>query len=145
MPPARRAEGPTESSAQAKPSRAARGGKQSSRGALDLDEMRQLLLDRRHHLLARYRREEAEAEQLLESREPDWEDQAVDQRDANVLASLGEADRHHLDRIIAALRRIDEGTYGRCMSCGEEIPPARLRAIPETPFCTEDAGLRDRS
>jgi RNA polymerase-binding transcription factor DksA len=145
MAPSRRAESPTESSPQAKAGRAARGGKRSSSTALDLDELRQLLLERRHELLARYRREEDEAAQLLEAREPDWEDQAVDQRSANVLASLGEADRHHLDRIIAALRRIDEGTYGRCMSCGEPIPPARLRAIPETPFCAEDSGLRDRA
>lgn len=37
---------------------------------------------------------------------------------------------------LAAIRRIDEGTYGRCENCGRSIIKARLDAIPFTRFCT---------
>src|SRR5512145_487897 len=34
-----------------------------------------------------------------------------------------------------ALRRIDEGTYGVCLHCEEDINPKRLNAVPWAPFC----------
>ena len=44
-----------------------------------------------------------------------------------------------LQDVRAALARLDAGTYGRCIVCGRPIEPARLRAIPETPYCIEHA------
>jgi RNA polymerase-binding transcription factor DksA len=38
-----------------------------------------------------------------------------------------------------ALRRLDDGTYGRCVVCGKQIPVERLELVPETPYCVEDA------
>jgi len=35
----------------------------------------------------------------------------------------------------AALDRLAEGEYGTCVECGEEISPARLRAMPEVQTC----------
>ncbi|HWQ99548.1 MAG TPA: TraR/DksA family transcriptional regulator [Candidatus Methylomirabilis sp.] len=35
-----------------------------------------------------------------------------------------------------ALARIEEGTYGTCVDCGEQIPPARLRTVPGAIRCT---------
>jgi DnaK suppressor protein len=55
-----------------------------------------------------------------------------------------------LNKIDAALRRIGEGTYGECFECGEEIPEARLRALPFALRCRdceearEAAQLRER-
>ena len=37
--------------------------------------------------------------------------------------------------IIAALRKIDDGTYGKCESCGQEIPIERLEAVPAATLC----------
>ena len=37
----------------------------------------------------------------------------------------------------AALRRLDEGTYGKCTNCGNEIGEERLEAIPAAPLCLE--------
>ncbi len=42
-------------------------------------------------------------------------------------------------RIDFALKRLAEGQYGLCCNCGCPIEAARLRAIPEAPFCTECA------
>ena len=40
-----------------------------------------------------------------------------------------------LARIDAAVQRIDAGTYGDCLSCGEEIAPGRLEADPAASLC----------
>ena len=40
-----------------------------------------------------------------------------------------------LDMVDAALRRIEDGSYGLCIDCGAEIPAARLRAAPEASRC----------
>jgi DnaK suppressor protein len=45
-----------------------------------------------------------------------------------------------LNRIEAALERIEDGSYGVCEECGIAIPKARLNAIPYTPFCVKCAG-----
>ena len=44
-----------------------------------------------------------------------------------------------LQDVRAALARLDAGTYGRCVVCGRPIESARLRAVPETPYCIEHA------
>ena len=38
-------------------------------------------------------------------------------------------------RVEAAIRRIDEGEYGYCISCGEGIAPKRLAVDPTIPTC----------
>lgn len=40
-----------------------------------------------------------------------------------------------LRNVRAALRRIDEGTFGVCVHCDEEISPKRVNAVPWTPYC----------
>ncbi|HEY7666573.1 MAG TPA: TraR/DksA C4-type zinc finger protein [Actinomycetota bacterium] len=40
-----------------------------------------------------------------------------------------------LQAVEAALRRIDDGTYGVCVRCGAQIPAERLEAVPWTPYC----------
>jgi DnaK suppressor protein len=40
-----------------------------------------------------------------------------------------------LDRIVEAMDRLDDGSYGTCAGCGEEIAPRRLQAIPEATTC----------
>ncbi|MBA4601139.1 TraR/DksA C4-type zinc finger protein [Thermoactinomyces mirandus] len=49
--------------------------------------------------------------------------------------ALNENDERHLAEIESALRRMDEGTYGCCKVCGEEIAFERLEAVPATEYC----------
>lgn len=44
-----------------------------------------------------------------------------------------------------ALRRIEDGTYGKCVQCGREIEPARLEAIPWARYCLKDQEKQDRA
>ena len=44
-----------------------------------------------------------------------------------------------LDRIEAALERVEDGTYGQCEECGAKIPKQRLLAIPYVNMCVKCA------
>lgn len=44
-----------------------------------------------------------------------------------------------LQRIAAALARMEAGDYGFCVECGEEIPARRLELDPATPMCVSCA------
>ena len=46
-----------------------------------------------------------------------------------------EAARARVQRVEAALRRVDTGEYGECLACEEPIGFGRLKAQPETPLC----------
>ena len=39
----------------------------------------------------------------------------------------------------AALAKLDDGTYGKCEECGEEIAEARLEAMPSARYCIKHA------
>jgi DnaK suppressor protein len=45
------------------------------------------------------------------------------------------------ERIERALAKLAEGSYGTCDRCGQPIPPARLRAAPESTLCVDCARL----
>ncbi len=45
-------------------------------------------------------------------------------------------------RIVRALEKLDEGTYGACDICGEAIPAGRLRIAPESNLCVRDAAAQ---
>jgi len=47
--------------------------------------------------------------------------------------------RNNLQRINAALHRLEEGEYGFCMKCGDEIAVERLKFDPATPLCASCA------
>jgi len=53
--------------------------------------------------------------------------------------ALRDRSRIELGRVDAALRRLDDGTYGTCASCGNPIGAERLEAIPWAPNCIDCA------
>src|SRR5258708_25602922 len=50
-----------------------------------------------------------------------------------------------LRNVRGALRRIDEGNFGVCLHCEEDISPKRLVAVPWTPFCIPCQALAARN
>jgi len=50
-----------------------------------------------------------------------------------------------LRNVRAALRRINDGAFGTCLHCEEEISPKRLNAVPWTPYCIECQELADKN
>jgi DnaK suppressor protein len=52
---------------------------------------------------------------------------------------------HVLRNVRAALRRIEDGCFGICVHCEEEITPRRLAAVPWAPFCIQCQEQADRN
>lgn len=70
---------------------------------------------------------------------PDWEENAVESENDEVLEGLGNAGAAEITAIRSALARIKNGTYGVCTICGEDISEERLDAIPYTSVCRDCA------
>ena len=75
------------------------------------------------------------------------------QDSADAGASLSEADRTEAvlhsarsqrDEVVAALTRIEQDSYGRCVDCGNEIPEGRLDARPDAARCVNCQAKRSR-
>ena len=49
------------------------------------------------------------------------------------------------NQVIDALERMEKGTYGTCVTCGQDIPFERLQAIPYTAYCIDDTPNRELS
>ncbi|MDE0604708.1 MAG: histone H1-like repetitive region-containing protein [bacterium] len=102
-----------------------------------LDKQRQLLLDERSRYITSATRLKAEADSLVEEREPGDVQFDEESGEGDTLAVERERDlalsahaRAAVDQIDAALARIDDGTYGICLVSGKPIPRQRLNAIP---------------
>ena len=65
-------------------------------------------------------------------------DVANEFQDADDQAALLENSAGQREQVVAALARIDAGTYGTCVDCGRTIPDARLEVRPEAARCIED-------
>ena len=64
-------------------------------------------------------------------------DQASSERDRELDLLLGDREREKLRNIDEALMKIDEGEYGICEECEEEIPVGRLRIVPFARYCVK--------
>jgi DnaK suppressor protein len=74
-------------------------------------------------------------EDELEVVEEHSSDEAADTSEAEREEALIEAAQVRREEALAALARLDAGTYGRCVDCGEQVAPARLEFRPEAARC----------
>jgi RNA polymerase-binding transcription factor DksA len=120
---------------------------------MEADDVRALLDQERERLEGV--RAVVEGEGMSEEREDESlsELAAADQHQADVGTETfeREKDLSILERVEAeladvehALRRLDEGTYGRCEACGKPIGDERLEAMPAARFCLDDQALAER-
>lgn len=65
----------------------------------------------------------------------DFEEQAVELENDQVLDALDIQIRAEMKQIEQTLAQMDEGTYGVCEDCGERIAPKRLEALPHAIRC----------
>jgi DnaK suppressor protein len=107
----------------------------------ELNKFRQILEARR-----------AELEQAVRDREgitieksPDALDEVQHAAERELAIRNLDRESHLLRNVRAALRRMDEGHFGVCMHCEEDINPKRLNAVPWTPYCITCQELADKS
>ena len=115
--------------------------------SIDTDHFRTLLQDERErvqHALKPLESDHAgsledETDELATAGDNHMGDLATATLNREIDYSLEANSEQHLADIDAALKRIDDGSYGKCVVGGEDIPVERLEAIPWTPYCIDHA------
>jgi DnaK suppressor protein len=95
---------------------------------------------------------QAELAEFLRNRDAITIEKSPDALDEVQNAAERELAIRNLDResnllrnVRAALRRIEDGTFGICVHCEEEISPKRINAVPWTPLCIACQEAADRA
>jgi len=112
--------------------------------AIDTDHFRERLLDERKRVVAAIRNLQDDHARTLSDEageEAAYDnhllDTATETYDRELDYTLEENSGHVLEEIDAALKRIEDGTYGVCTSKGERIPVERLDALPWATLCID--------
>ncbi len=114
-------------------------------GPLDPDAVRERLLARRDALTATARTRDEAAGTVELDQQRNGRLTRMDAMQAQAMASAGrERARREMQRIDAALRRLEAGEYGDCLRCEEPIDPRRLIADPAATLCIDCAEAADR-
>ncbi len=77
--------------------------------------------------------------------DPDFSEQAIEVETGEVLDAFGNSARNEIEKIKQAISKIDSGTYGICLICGQPIRKERLTAMPYANLCIHCAGHKAQS
>ncbi len=111
-----------------------------------MDSIRKKLLWKMNDILDMFEKEELEEIGEVESENVigDIVDKANTVYEMQINEKLNETERVKLLEIQEALKRIEEGVYGRCVVCGKQIEEKRLLAIPEAKMCIQCKAAAER-
>ena len=76
---------------------------------------------------------------LAEPADPDSSERAVQMEDDDALEGQAALVSNEIGAVRRALQRIEDGSYGECANCGNDIAAGRLEARPEAALCIECA------
>jgi DnaK suppressor protein len=114
--------------------------------AVDTERFRGLLLEKREGIAKALEYlhkensgslEEETGELVSGSADQHMADTATETVEREIGNTLEELDERLLHEIDAALQRIEDGTYGKCVNCGAQIPEERLAAMPWATLCID--------
>jgi DnaK suppressor protein len=109
----------------------------------DVKFFRKLLNERLRELLGEAERTVGGMTDDAKENFPDPTDRASLEADRNFLLRIRDRERKLIVKIQEALGRLDEGTYGKCEECGEDIGVERLKARPVTTLCIDCKSLQE--
>lgn len=110
----------------------------------DMERFRENLELQREEAREFLRRAEEEQRALDTDRPPELGDFCVESATREYLFERASQQRRLLNRIERALQRMQAGTFGECIVCGEEIQRKRLAAMPWTECCLQCQDERER-
>ncbi|UCG72186.1 MAG: TraR/DksA family transcriptional regulator [Chromatiales bacterium] len=100
------------------------------------ERFREILTAHKRELEKRVDRIHEHAREPLEA---DSSEQAAQLGNVQVVSALENEAVQEITQIDAALRRLEDGRYGVCITCGEDISPKRLEAWPASAECVDCA------
>ncbi|HTS58770.1 MAG TPA: TraR/DksA family transcriptional regulator [Terriglobales bacterium] len=102
-----------------------------------LEYFRKRLETRQQELRRMVSRTQQDGRSADEDTAQDIADRAASSYNKEFLFHQSNNDRQLLQMVDGALSRIREGSFGECISCGKEINPKRLEAVPWTRHCID--------
>ncbi len=102
-----------------------------------IDSFKKRLETRQQELRRMVSRTQRDGRTVDEDSAQDIADRAASSYTKEFLFSQSNNDRQLLQMVENALSRIREGSFGECISCGKEINPKRLEAVPWTRHCIQ--------
>ncbi|MEZ5498314.1 MAG: TraR/DksA family transcriptional regulator [Steroidobacteraceae bacterium] len=106
---------------------------------MDHEQIRRKLLARRAELQHRSSRVKADLKHSNDPLVADFADQATQRENEDVLSAIGESADVEIAQLNQALRRLEAGEYGSCVSCGAQIDERRLEVVPYADRCARCA------
>lgn len=103
-----------------------------------IEIFKDLLIDKRRQLLERLEKIE-QSKVRKEPLDADSSEQAQELVNHEVVDALDDMEGQELDKINQALNRIEKGSFGVCVECGEDISDSRLKAVPFSSVCIQCA------
>ncbi|PIP95103.1 MAG: hypothetical protein COW00_17470 [Bdellovibrio sp. CG12_big_fil_rev_8_21_14_0_65_39_13] len=101
----------------------------------EMTEYKNDLLGRKEALTKRIEQLELDKQRSRAPLSADSEEQAVELQNDEVVNALDAMEVNELNLVNLALKRIEDGNYGECASCGEAISANRLKAVPFATTC----------
>jgi len=109
-----------------------------------LAELREELERERAELVSKSKRALEEMRTERDHGGQDSVDESTEEQGTATMLRQKDREKKYLTKVNRALERLDEGTYGRCVECGEPIPEERLRARPAAVLCVGCKEERER-
>jgi DnaK suppressor protein len=106
--------------------------------------LRDRLQQQRQEILDMYQQDLRAGQESADDGTEDIVDRANNSYNRELMFSLSDSERQMLLQVEDALRRMDEGVYGRCANCGRAISVQRLEAVPWTRFCIDCQELAEK-
>src|SRR5260370_42029024 len=107
----------------------------------EIKKYREILEARQAELIAVIKNREG----ITIEKSPDALDEVQNAAERELAIRNLDRESNLLRNVRAALRRIDEGEFGACVHCEEEISPKRVAAVPWTPYCIQCQEAADKA
>ncbi|MCX7945058.1 MAG: TraR/DksA C4-type zinc finger protein [Deltaproteobacteria bacterium] len=101
----------------------------------EIEKIRKILLTQKEELIKKTQDTMLDESEFDKDDLPDEIDHASFEYNQSLTLRLRDREQYLLNKIIKALKMIDEGTYGICESCGDNIDIKRLMARPVATLC----------
>jgi DnaK suppressor protein len=112
--------------------------------AMNTERFKQRLLNKERELVEETARLEDEARDSGAAEVRDSTDDATSSQGTSEALEEDAIASQTLTLVRDALKRIENGTYGKCIACGRQIEAARLEAVPWAAYCIEDQAKQDK-
>jgi len=112
---------------------------------MNIEHFKKRLQDKQRELESSLATLESEGRDFGEAEVRDSTDDATTSQATSESFDEGTILSQTLEQVRNALDRIQNGTFGKCVDCGRPIEPARLEAIPWTPYCLAHQEKHDRA